>query len=242
MKKALLIILLSVFSLSTTFAQNTFENDEPKSAIEKTEETTVESEANGKTAEPKETSKAVKVKKIASTKEILKSQKGAFTVEMLFNPLNINNGTLGVDGFRARIFCSDKIAFRLHLGIAAGDTVLQSKIDRSDTDTKRGGIFAFSFIPGLEFHLGNLKRLSPYVGFDLGFGISRAFNAGFTGFTFTVGAVFGVDFYLYKGLYLGAEFALRYNLDTVTADNERRISASNFGFVPVPSIRLGWKF
>lgn len=75
-------------------------------------------------------------------------------------------------------------------------------------------------------------------------------NQGYLGFNAAV--MTGIDFYVYKGLYLGAE--LGFNADTkqidkVTKDNGKKIEVlaeksrtTSYGFYIEPVVRLGWTF
>jgi hypothetical protein len=85
---------------------------------------------------------------------------------------------------------------------------------------------------------------------------------------FSINALFGMDFYIYKGLYMGAEFGLGYthqtylkgshketftiittkdevsdtNTDTKEDKIDDQISSGNFSVRYNPMIRFGWKF
>ena len=87
--------------------------------------------------------------------------------------------------------------------------------------------------------------------------------------TFGVNAIFGMDFYIYKGLYMGAELGLGYAFETYLKGSyketvttittpyggtpdietdfidekfEDKMTSGNFGFRYNPMIRLGWRF
>ena len=122
-------------------------------------------------------------------------------------------------------------------------------------------------MPGIEYHFGNYKRVSPYVGAAVGINVGNRVSRDITGnvssktvsptFGFAVQAAAGVDVYICKGLYAGLEMGLGYGLDktgrgkTSSVDNTGATTesqgnsdsiTSSFGFFATPSIRVGWFF
>jgi len=154
-------------------------------------------------------------------------------------------------------------------GVALTDPI-EETIDKS---------FLFGLTPGFEFHFGGHERLSPYAGVEFGFATKSSSttinnwgnvqgdkflvsgmwddfsNRAFSAITFNLLA--GVDYYIYKGLYFGAEIGLgltsftfkKVKIDITDAATSITVSAeipeakeSIFNDNFVPAIRLGWKF
>ncbi len=77
-----------------------------------------------------------------------------------------------------------------------------------------------------------------------------------TGHTFRVKAFTGIDFYVYRGLYLGAELGIRFqctsypgvytetkaNGETVESEKVNKVTGIAFNTLCEPALRLGWKF
>lgn len=143
---------------------------------------------------------------------------------------------------------------------------------------------SFSIAPGFEYHFASFKRGSVYAGAEIGFGLQTASykltnddndattiikgasyditDGSITGnrasTSFGAGLFTGVDFYVFKNLYVGAELGLRFTTTTEgkvtvkTTDNvgdtvlDETIDdfgrSSSFGFFCEPSFRLGWTF
>ena len=175
-------------------------------------------------------------------------------------------------GLKGRLFITDRFAVRMNLGFSTNSTRTKTVVDNGDNSTttttstepisKR-----FSIMPGVEYHFGDFKRVSPYVGGAIGF------SAGSTGskskegnssnksttptFGFAINAVAGVDVYICQGFYAGLELGLGYGLEktgrkkSVHIDNEghqteetgeNEVTKNSFGFFATPSIRIGWFF
>ena len=143
---------------------------------------------------------------------------------------------------------------------------------------------SFAIAPGFEYHFAHFKRGSVYAGAEIGFGMQTASykltndddeasvsvkgaNFDFTdpastgdraSTSFGVGLFTGVDVYVFKQLYIGAELGLRFATTTEgkvtvkTTDNlgegtldktfEDHARSSSFGFFCEPAFRLGWTF
>lgn len=138
----------------------------------------------------------------------------------------------------------------------------------------------FGLGAGYEYHFLNSGRIDLYVGGQLGFdidaygaeqeayyndgineGTQKTTWSGWDGTTPSslniYGQAFtGIDFYLYKGLYVGTEIALRLSANasgdyktevstpgaaTVTNEFDVKNGNASFGFVR-PALRIGWKF
>lgn len=166
------------------------------------------------------------------------------------------------------------------------------RFDLTKNDKTSSTATKFSVAVGYEHHWMVAKRLDIFVGGDFGMGctaynaldveykaldyeyresyvnttriIGSNFNNSRSSFNVLLAAVSGMDFYVYKGLYLGAELglnlkgssALGYRVVTTTTnpnvsvdkaksvDKYRafNVGAMNMAFSVTPLIRLGWLF
>lgn len=208
---------------------------------------------------------------------------GKFSMELGFNPISITSGPVVNLGLKARYFLNEKWAIRLNIPMESLSTHSisygQSPTSTEDIkQTTKDRAFEFGIIPGFEYHIGNMDRVSPYFGAELGI-ISRSVGGeiknynydtkssykikgsnidgdDFSTFGFTVALLAGVDVYVTKGLYLGAEFGLAYGTyrsgkivettkvgeSTTTLEDDDFIRVNEFGFNTQAMIRVGWTF
>lgn len=183
------------------------------------------------------------------------------------NPFDQNGHTFSMDGLKARYFFNEKNALRAKIGF----DVTKNKNSKSDDAYTSSTSGSFKFDIGYERHFDLAKRLDAYVGGELGvvrdFAKSKNFtdddnwtkvkNADGAAVGFHVAAVTGLDFYVYKSLYIGAELNLgveskvnkrseiiRCNKgkeETVKGpNNKNRITTA--GIEVQPQLRLGWNF
>ena len=213
----------------------------------------------------------------ASAQDSFKPEAGDFSLELNYTPgvLSGNNSSAGFKlpeyGLKGRLFVGDRFAVKLNLGFSTNSTNDKTYItnpDNSVTTTEDiSGRTSFSIMPGIEYHFGNYKRVSPYVGAAVGINVGNRVSRDVTGnvssktvsptFGFAVQAAAGVDVYICKGLYAGLEMGLGYGLDktgrgkTSSVDNTGATTesqgnsdsiTSSFGFFATPSIRVGWFF
>ena len=213
----------------------------------------------------------------ASAQDSFKPEAGDFSLELNYTPgiLSGNNSSAGFKlpeyGVKGRLFVGDRFAVKLNLGFSTNSTNDKTYItnpDNSVTTTEDiSGRTSFSIMPGIEYHFGNYKRVSPYVGAAVGINVGNRVSRDITGnvssktvsptFGFAVQAAAGVDVYICKGLYAGLEMGLGYGLDktgrgkTSSVDNTGATTesqgnsdsiTSSFGFFATPSIRVGWFF
>lgn len=213
----------------------------------------------------------------ASAQDSFKPEAGDFSLELNYTPgiLSGNNSSAGFKlpeyGVKGRLFVGDRFAVKLNLGFSTNSTNDKTYItnpDNSVTTTEDiSGRTSFSIMPGIEYHFGNYKRVSPYVGAAVGINVGNRVSRDVTGnvsskavsptFGFAVQAAAGVDVYICKGLYAGLEMGLGYGLDktgrgkTSSVDNTGATTesqgnsdsiTSSFGFFATPSIRVGWFF
>jgi hypothetical protein len=112
----------------------------------------------------------------------------------------------------------------------------------------KNSYFMFGLIPGIEMHMGDMPKLSPYVGAEVGFNTKSSkteitgyefmdnssvatkniwedgSNAGYTEISFNV--LLGADYYISKHLYCGAEVGVGL-VNTSYKDQEFTSTQSN---------------
>ncbi len=208
----------------------------------------------------------------------VKAEAGAVATEI---GVQLASPMVKVNSLKVRYFLSEQLVVRADLGF--GLDVQKVKVDDPDTKTEGSStetVSNFSVMVGGEYHLGAGDRLSPYVGAQLGYasegyksigemdiaGATSSFeyknvSAGGTpkGYSsFGVGVFTGFDFYIYKGLYTGAEFGVQYMIGkakdwestiktgttetTDKSDETIKESVSSLSFSAVPTIKIGWCF
>ncbi len=195
-------------------------------------------------------------------------QAGSFGVEINFDPFTGNNPVFSTDGLKVRYFISDKMAIRGTLGFDMNTE--KEGIYDSDNKlyyTEKETTTVFSLTPGFEYHVATFEKVSVYCGAEIGFavgsgkytekyedsnnGTDEEYKAGIFGFG--VGAFTGVDYYITKNLYIGAELGLGFQtlkatpnksttIGSTTDKDDSYISNSRFGFQATPAFRLGWTF
>ncbi len=164
-------------------------------------------------------------------------------------------------GAKVRVF-KNQWAFRMQLGlnstIAGSSMETSSAPGSSATESHSSESYtSFALVPGFEYHFKGSKRVSPYVGAEVGLllnsngrnsrtagELTDSYSNTRTGFVFN--ALTGFDVYVCKGLYLGAELGFGVKSMCVEKDVEEtyesRSVLTNIGFVATPAIRVGWLF
>lgn len=204
---------------------------------------------------------------LGANAQVTKPTSGTFGLEIQMNPFDQNGHTFSMDGLKARYFFNEKNALRAKIGF----DVTKNKKSGSNDTYKSSTSGSFKFDIGYERHFDLAKRLDAYVGGELG--VVRDFaktkdytdsnnwkkvkNADGAAVGFHIAAVTGLDFYVYKSLYIGAELSLgveskvNKRSETVTcqngkeetykgANNKNRITTA--GIEVQPQLRLGWNF
>jgi len=212
------------------------------------------------------------------------AQAGSFGVELGFNPFNAFGENFSVDGLKVRGFVSEKVAIRGIIDFSMNPQTNYSYYTNNDnkeieTQTKTN-VTTFGFTPGVEFHVATGRRHSVYVGAEVGFGMTKAsytrsndFDKEKTeitganginnpsviaGTTYGAAIFTGVDYYITKNLFIGAELGFGY--DSFTSQKEITTKYTNstgtstettakghrtntsLGFAATPTFRLGWTF
>ena len=205
-------------------------------------------------------------------------EKGDFSTEVQFNPFDQDGNMFKLESLKFRYFLTDKDALRLNFGFNIDGHKNQPDKDDDDQWTKeKSGSFNLDF--GYERHFIQKGRLDFYAGGQLG--IKKDFvsakeqttysygsdkkkihtveyhNRNASGsqrakFGFSMSGFTGLDFYVYKGLYVGTELGFRFNTlkncETEVDDGEDKIKSKDSyrsyssKFYIEPCLRLGWKF
>lgn len=213
----------------------------------------------------------------ANAQESYTPEQGDFSVEIQVNPFSNNFNTFKLDALQGRYFFSSNDALRFGIGFGVDSKKENQNTTNDDLWTKTTNS-NFSINLGYEKHFFNYKRVNLYAGAGLGFKLNRiketqnlgndmktvTSNAGDSYNEFVAKAFTGIDFYVYKGLYVGAEFGIKigakyfpgqvvkggyYNGGWQSGwsnDYEVSKSPSTSSFVlgtyAEPSLRLGWRF
>ena len=173
-------------------------------------------------------------------------QKGDFSVELGFNPFGNNFESFRLEGgmIRARHFISNKTAIRIGLGLQ------YALIDDGDAGGDNMHATVAGVALGWEGHWYPSNKIDLYAGPSVGFGIrhsSREWqeaNENGDDYKFSFEAGTGINYYVVKGLYLGAEFGLLVNHIRYRdfQEGEDGPHATTISFEACPSILVGWKF
>lgn len=202
-----------------------------------------------------------------------KPEKGSFGTEIQFNPFAQDGNMFKLDALKLRYFLTDNDALRLKLGFAVGS----QKYD-DDAYEAKGKTGDFNLDLGYERHFNLKGRLDLYAGAQIG--IYKHFASASTSidqgsstqdeewsnmlpdengdiidrayFGFATSVFTGLDFYVYKGLYVGTELGLyikthKTNEGEHTSGNHSNkykdtTRTTTCKFDIEPTLRLGWTF
>ncbi|MDE5997961.1 MAG: outer membrane beta-barrel protein [Muribaculaceae bacterium] len=204
-------------------------------------------------------------------------EQGDFSVEIQVNPFSNNFTTFKLDALQGRYFFNSGNAFRFGIGFGIDSKKDNGNPKDEDLWTKTtNSNFSINF--GYEKHFLNYKRIDLYAGAGLDFKLNRSketqnfgddrktvtSNVGDSYNEFAAKAFTGIDFYIYKGIYVGAEFGIKIGVKHFPGqivkggyhngswqsgwDNEFEVSeapsSSSFLLATYaePSLRLGWRF
>lgn len=195
-----------------------------------------------------------------------KPESGDFTTELQFAPFAAQPfSEMGLSG---RYFFNNRWSLRVNLDFGFNGN---RNVTEAPDVTLKTSSSMFRIAPGFEYHMGNWNRVSVYTGAELFFRTSgskttRETNDGTSEWknitqggdrnghnTIGFNALLGTDVYIVKGLYMGAEFRLGFDVDAVkkgkiktpdrpTETLDSKSTSWNFGFNCEPRIRLGWRF
>lgn len=226
----------------------------------------------------------------AQAQESYAPEAGDFSLEMQFNPFS-GEDVFTLPELKARWFFTDKDAIRIGLGFGVGTHKSTANPENADlwSKTQQGN---FSLNLGYERTVYSYKRVNLYAGAGLAFELNREketvqsefptgvdnegnpitkivsaskHNVGDSFNAFYAKAFTGIDFFVYKGLYIGAELGLKigvknyvssYTKGGIVTDNNGVTSwdddlesakgpkSNDFELklYAEPSFRLGWQF
>lgn len=214
-----------------------------------------------------------------SAQKVEKAKAGSFGTEVQFNPFDQNGNTFSLDALKFRYFITDNDALRLNLGFGFGSEKMTDDAEGATVSEAKGKTGNFNIDLGYERHFDVAKRLDLYVGAQIGVykhfasATGTATNDGENYYDveyknyipdgsgdimdqayFGVAAsVFtGLDFYIYKGLYVGTELGLYIKshktneIETTVGDQSTKgtesVRTTDVRFDIEPTIRLGWTF
>ncbi len=194
---------------------------------------------------------------------------GDVSLEVNFLSPFVVGAPIQINYLKGRYFLSDEMALRLGFQFN-----IISETDKGGEWNSSERIIAFGLYPGIEMHFPVSNRVSPYFGGELGFFtrstldiieyddgdkaeyINHPEGAGMGYNNFLFNLVGGVDLYIYKGLYLGAELGYGLGIhsdkdseytivdgdESITTTTEHNRINYFLGDRVNTSIRLGWTF
>lgn len=205
-----------------------------------------------------------------TTDQSFKATSG-FTTDVNFSPFQ---SPIALDFLNARWFFKPGYALRFGLEADVMNTKNDNNLQGQDRLIEKRATSSLGVHPGIERHFSGTNRLSPYVGAELSYTVNslkytveseteelyriegaiygysdldgRAYNS------LGVGLFTGVDFYIARNLYMGAEFG--YGLDYRMYGKVERFEDGNtttlagetskldLGSNVRSSIKLGWRF
>lgn len=211
-------------------------------------------------------------------------EKGNFGVELQFNPFSNDYSTFreAEYGLAGRYFITNKDAIRVQLAFGIHKDIDNTDYDTTGDETyvtlhNNTRHSNFNINLGYERHLVTKGRLDVYAGAQVGVGFDsygstneqwnptekvvekywqNTANGKIGSTNFNFGIFTGVDFYVYKGLYVGAELGLdlkyrsmhrevsKKNGEELNKDAHKQPTdkAVDFGTFVQPALRLGWTF
>ncbi len=209
---------------------------------------------------------------VVSFGSVAENKPSAGDVSLEVNFVPFSTAPIQLDFIKGRFFLSDNMAVRLGFlfDISSVGNSLPDPNNINNIEKEKERIIDFGLTPGIEIHFPVGERVSPYFGAEIGF-LTRSYKyeyntnfnndrivqTGLNGFTsIGLNLVAGADLYLYKGLYLGAEFGFGFSStsfpDVVTTATTGGLTVTTtvvdnsslflFGPNTVSAIRLGWSF
>lgn len=177
------------------------------------------------------------------------AEKGDIQTSVEFRPFNNGNKEMFENvGINASYFLTDKDAIRVNLDFGS-DSGKQNDVKNSQFD--------FGFGVGYENHFKTYDRIDLFAGIGADFATRSCKYDGHKsegGFTeFGVGVFTGINFYVYKKLYIGTEIGLKYKHRNYNKYDEQnyygewekvdpKTSNNSIKFEVEPALKLGWTF
>ncbi len=201
-------------------------------------------------------------------------EKGDISTEISINPFVLSENSFNLDAISLRWFITNKDALKIAVGFGITNQVYRPN-ENSFTNATNGNVDIYI---GYERHFKVAKRIDLYAGAELGFIANFAYGKGesvnkdykyiveYLNITteegeraslgFGAAAVAGIDFYLYKGLFIGAQLGLGITTATslpwkvTISENDYKTSKTYNDVIQVttcqlgvsPTLRLGWTF
>lgn len=222
----------------------------------------------------------------AKAQETYAPEAGEISTEIQFNPFSNDFGTFKLDQLKLRYMFSDKDAIRFGIGFGVDNGKKVEDPDNNPDTWVKGHIATFSINLGYERHFFNYKRIDLYAGVGVGYehvnasskSHAEATYDGVTGFWdtktvneydgirtanyFKADIFTGIDFYVYKGLFVGAELGIGLKTGTMPGyytegpgydDNgnfiankkstpKDKITTFSLKCFAEPALRIGWTF
>lgn len=201
-----------------------------------------------------------------------KPEEGKFLMEIGFVPFSVATasntavGSVNLPGglLRGVYVLSERVELKLGLGISVLKDVQDNAKEGAEWSKVSDRTAIFAIEPGFNYCFEGTKRLEPYIGGELQFGIYSTKEVAETqnnkhivknenGFnSFGVAAATGFNFFVAKNLFVGAEVKLG-----VEVSKEKKVTTEANGtttkedtknheleFFPqaVPAVRIGWAF
>lgn len=203
---------------------------------------------------------------------------GEFSAEIQFNPFSNNFNTFKIDQLKGRYFFTNKDAIRFGIGFGVNTEKKVSDPDNNEDTWSKDRTGSFSIDLGYERNLLNYKRVNLYAGAGLGFALQRTcttkqvdqndeifvtklYNNNSWN-EFNVKVFTGIDFFIYKGLFVGAELGIKVGcknflgsytkggVDSETgkwdegleSDHGPKSNSFVLATYAEPALRLGWQF
>ena len=217
-----------------------------------------------------------------SAQNVEKAKAGSFGTEVQFSPFQKDGNTFSLDALKFRYFITDNDALRLNVGFGFGSTKTKDDDSEDDYTKGKTGDFNidlgyerhFDVAKRLDLYAGAQIGIFKHFASakaeetnDLGGGQVQTIEYEYSNYIPAAGggvqdrahfgvaaSVFtGLDFYIYKGLYIGTELGL-YIESYKTQEGECKITDqpttkmkdlerhTNVKFDIEPTIRLGWTF
>lgn len=177
----------------------------------------------------------------------LKPVKGTITSQVGIALSTFSNNVMSM-GINGRLFLSERVAIRTSI-LSSNDKEVENFEEFQDGSGSRGKyttVMSSAFLfAGIEKHFKGARRLSPYIGFEFGYGIGTLKEDGenSSGFNYTAGysesskrkvnqfninAFLGFDYWIAEGLYLGIEYSFISNYNYKEKRTSKTITNSGF--------------
>ncbi|MFG6391787.1 MAG: hypothetical protein K1V76_05715, partial [Candidatus Amulumruptor sp.] len=213
----------------------------------------------------------------AMAEESFAPEAGDFSLELQFNPFSNNFDTFKLERLQGTYMLSDKDGLRFGLGLDVHNNKTIKNEDHDGHVSSKYGDFSINL--GYERHFYNYKRVDLYAGAEIIYthrwagakdeiygadnvwsqtveSINNDGNGHHAGNDFGFNLFTGINFSVYKGLYVGAELGLgldfendcwsRTKTTTLNGTDETKGANKNEGFNLAfkanPALRLGWTF